>query len=99
MKNTTKFGMIVVFATMLVFSLSIAFAGNENATAAKNNTTNVTKNMTNVTTNMTNVTTPFAEAKGMLRPVPMFAINNTTNKTYPTNETKLMVALTKRNSM
>jgi hypothetical protein len=84
MKNTTIFGILMVLATLLVFSLSIAFAGNENATAAKNNTTNVTKNVinatwpnmtwTNMTTNMTNVTSPFERAK---------------SETYPTNETKL----------
>ena len=42
MKNFTKVGMIGVLTIMLSFSLSVALAGNENATA--------TKNMTNATT-------------------------------------------------
>jgi hypothetical protein len=60
MKNSAKVGLIVVLPALLVFFLSIAFAGND--AAAKNDTTNITKNMTNVkmntTTlqNMTNVT-------------------------------------------
>jgi hypothetical protein len=84
MKNTTIFGILMVLATLLAISLSVAFAENENATAAKNNTTNVTNNVinatwpnmtwTNMTTNMTNVTSPFESAK---------------SETYPTNETKL----------
>jgi len=73
-----------VLATLIVFSLSIAFAANENATATKNmtnmtnNTTNVTKNMTpttNITNNAANVTNnminPFAKVKGDLPgPIP-----------------------------
>ena len=84
MNNTTIFGILMVLAILLVFSLSIAFAENENATAAKNNTTDITNNVinatwpnmtwTNMTTNMTNVTSPFESAK---------------SETYPTNETKL----------
>jgi len=47
MKNSTKIGIIVCFATLLVFSLSVAFAGNEKINATKSlNMTNATKNMT-----------------------------------------------------
>ena len=103
MKNATIFAIIVVLATLMAFSWSVAFAGNENANA-KNDTTNVTENMTNVTTNITNVTgnlpnatNTFAETKGVVvvKRQPRIAINNTTNATYPTNETKL-AAITKR---
>ena len=37
MKNATIFAIIVVLATLMAFSWSVAFAGNENATA-KNDT-------------------------------------------------------------
>jgi hypothetical protein len=82
MRNTTKFGLMVVFATLLVFSLSFAFAENAKTPATKN-TTNVTKNTTNVTKNMTNVT------KNMTMPENMTNVTkNTTNVTGPFEKVK-----------
>jgi type III secretion protein HrpB1 len=52
MKNVIRVGMLVVLATILLFSFSVAFAGNENVNATKSiNTTNSTKDMSNSTKN------------------------------------------------
>jgi hypothetical protein len=52
MKNVIRVGMLVVLATMLSFSLSTAFAGNENVNATMSiNMTNSTQDMANATKN------------------------------------------------
>jgi hypothetical protein len=87
MKYSTKVGIVVCLATMVAFSLSAVFAGNETGNTTKN-MTNITKNMTNVT----NATNPFAQVKGEVKKGPIIVDKgvNLNNTSSPTNETHLL---------